>query len=127
VELLREAERAQPTARQYLILLWAQIKAGMLSAKPDLIEALKRLDKLSADDKKSAFYFMAIGLVKKQLGDASSVTFFERALEADSNFAEARRELTTMQNSRESKDKKLDFLHGDITEIVSQLFRRKVD
>jgi FixJ family two-component response regulator/tetratricopeptide (TPR) repeat protein len=125
VELLRDAERVQPTARQYLILLWAQIKAGVLTAKPDLLEALKRLDKLSVEDKKSAFYFMAIGLVKKQLGDVSAITFFERALEADGNFNEARRELTAMQNSKESKDKKLDFLHGDITEIVSQLFRRK--
>lgn len=127
LDILVDAEKIYPTARQYLILLWARIKTGTLSSKPDLIESLKKLDALSTDDKKSAFYFMAMGLVKKQLGDPSAVTFFEKVLETDGNFSEARRELTVLQNAKEGKDKKLDLLHGDITEIVSQLFRRKAD
>lgn len=127
-EALTKAGEANPNTTQFLIKIWADIKNGTLSTKPDLTDVLKKMDELSADDRKSSYYFMAVGLIKKALGDATAVTFFEKALQADSTFVDARRELNALNNAaRESKDKKVDLLTGDIGTLVSQLFRRKAE
>jgi hypothetical protein len=69
---------------------------------------------------------MVVGLVKKALGDATATAMFEKALQLDSQFSEARRELNAHLPPA-SKEKKLDIFNADISEVVSQLFRRKAD
>ena len=90
---------------------------------------MKKCELASNEEKKSPFYFMAMGLIKKGLGDPMSGAMFERVLQADGEFVEARRELHKMQNAapKSSDTKKVDIFTGDITEIVSQIFRRKAD
>lgn len=123
INLLQEAEKAYPTAIQFLLMSWAQIKLGTISTKQQLSELSKKIDAFSAEDKKSAYYFMVMGLIKKQMGDPAAITFFEKVLEVDGSFVLARRELAALQPPKEAKDKSL--LTGDITNIVSSLFRRK--
>ncbi len=123
---VKEAESLHPTSLQFLIQVWAEIKAGAASDKPRLLEMSKKLDTMPADDRKSAYYFMALGLVKKCLGDSSAPGFFEKALQLDSLFVEARRELNSLTTSAPKKEK-IDLFTGDITEIVSQLFKRKAE
>jgi FixJ family two-component response regulator len=127
VTTLREAGHLHASTMQYLMQVWAEIKAGVNITKPQLIETQKKMEALAQEERRSVYYYMAAGLVKKQLGDPSAQVFFERAFQADSSFIEARRELNALNNARESKDKRIDLLTGDITEIVSQLFRRKAD
>src|SRR5262249_46166649 len=111
-----------PHTLQFLISVWAKIKGKQID-RTELTEVARKLDGLPADDRKSAYYFFVVGLVKKAMGDAgAAVTFFEKVLQMDSTFAETRRELTALAPG---KDKKLDILNGDITEIVSSLFRSK--
>lgn len=119
VKLLQDAEAIFPTSRQFLLLVWAKVKLGTLSTKPQLTEILAQMDKLSNDDKKSTFYLMALGLVKKQMGDSTAVTFFEKVLEIDSDFVEARREI----NAIKSKDK--GDASNDLSGMMSNLFRRR--
>ncbi len=126
LQKVQEAESRHPTSLQFLIQVWAEIKAGAASDKPRLLVLSKLLDKMPADDRKSAYYFMALGLVKRSLGDASAPGYFEKALQLDSLFVEARRELNAMTAAVPKKEK-LDLFSGDITEIVSQLFKRKAD
>jgi tetratricopeptide (TPR) repeat protein len=126
LQKVKEAEALHPTSLQFLIQVWAEIKAGASNDKPRLIEMSKKLDNMPADDRKSAYYFMALGLVKKAMGDASAPGYFEKALQLDSLFVEARRELNAMTASAPKKEK-IDIFTGDITEIVSQLFKRKAD
>lgn len=125
IHLLLEAEKIFPTTRQFLIMTWAQIKLGTISTKPQISDLLKKLDTLSAEDKKSAFYYMVMGLAKKQVGDPAAVSLFEKVLEIDGSFVLAKREINTLQTPRETKDKSL--LTGDITDIVTSLFRRKAE
>lgn len=125
LQKVKEAESLNPTSLQYLIRVWAEIKAGAANDKPRLLEMSRQLDTMPADDRKSAYYFMALGLVKKSMGDASAPGYFEKALQLDSLFVEARRELNAI--SAAPKKEKIDLFTGDITEIVSQLFKRKAD
>jgi CheY-like chemotaxis protein len=129
VELLSEADQLHPTTLGFLIGVWAGIKSGISRDKAKLMESMKKLDALSSEDRQSAYYFMAMGLVKKALLDQTAVTFFEKAVEADSTFTEARRELTILESAAKDKEKsgKVDLLTGDITQVISQLFRKKAD
>jgi FixJ family two-component response regulator len=122
---LKEAEAMQSSTLQYLIMVWAEIKGGGVN-KTRFQEIMRKLDSLPADDRKSPYYFMALGLVKKGLGDPAAATYFEKVLQLDSLFVEARRELNTL-NQTQPKKEKLDIFTGDITEIVSALFKRKAE
>lgn len=124
LEKVKEAGLLHSTPMQSIIRIWAEIKAGAGNDKNRLFDMSKQLDALSADDRKSAYYFMAIGLVKKHMGDSTASGYFEKALQIDPQFVEARRELNTMSVP---KKEKLDLLTGDITAIVTQLFKRKAE
>jgi hypothetical protein len=61
--------------------------------------------------------------------DQTAITFFEKAVGIDASFADARRELTILENAAKehNNSKKVDILTGDITTVISQLFRKKAD
>ncbi len=124
---IKEAEAIHPTTLAFLIGVWAEIKCGASSNRPRLQEMFRKLESLPLDDRKSAYYFMALGLVKKSMGDATASSYFEKALQMDSLFVEAKRELNAMGIAAQPKKEKLDLFSGDITSVVSQLFRRKAD
>jgi FixJ family two-component response regulator len=128
--ILQKAEGLASNSRLVFIGAWAEIKAGAHANKPRLQELMKKCELANSEEKKSPFYFMAMGLIKLGLGDPTSGSMFERALQADSEFVEARRELRKLHNptgKSGGEAKKVDLFTGDITEIVSQIFRRKAD
>jgi len=128
LETLREADKVHSSNLGFMIRTWSEIKAGVGLNKPAMLETLRKLESLPADDRKSAYYFMAMGLVKKVLGDPMAASYFEKAIGADNTFTEARRELSVIDKPAPAgKDKKMDLLHGDITEVISNLFRRKAE
>ncbi len=124
---LRLAEENHSTSHVALIRIWAEVKSGIFATnRAGLHERLKQLEGYVPDDRRSGFYYMAVGVVKKALGDATAQNAFERVLQMDPQFTEARRELNSLVAAPESaKEKKMDLLTGDITEIVSSLIRRK--
>lgn len=127
VELLNEADKTHPTTLSFLIGVWAGIKAGAFD-KNKLMEKLKKLETLPQDDRQSAYYFMAMGMVKKALVDPTAAGFFEKAVAIDAGFTEARRELNVLETAaKDPKNQKVDLLTGDITAVISQLFRKKAD
>lgn len=127
-ETIVDAEKIYSSTLSFMIRVWAEVKANVGQSKPSLFETLRKLEALPPDDRRSAYYFMAMGLVKKQLGDATAPSFFEKAIQADTTFTEARRELSVISNVKEDpKDKKVDLLTGDITQVISQLFKRKAE
>lgn len=130
LEKLKIAEARGPNSRLSFISAWAEIKAGAHSNRPRLHELQRKIDTTTVEEKKSSFYYMASGLIKKYMGDVTAVQMFEKAVLIDSDFAEARRELHAMQNASGAKvaeAKKLDLFTGDITQVVSKIFRRKAD
>lgn len=129
LEALGKAYELTPTPRLYYLNIWAELKAKAGSqSQSRLIEILHKLDSFSAEERRDPFYWMAMGLAKKASGDPLAATFFERALNMDAGFVEARRELNALQvqsAQAKSSSKTMDFLKGDITELVSQIFRKK--
>jgi hypothetical protein len=122
----KEAEAVHQTTLVFLIGVWAEMKCGAAANKPRLQEMFRKLESLPLDDRKSAYYYMALGLVKKGMGDMSASSYFEKALQMDSLLIEAKRELNSFGAGAPKKEK-LDLFTGDITQVVSQLFRRKAD
>lgn len=125
VESLKKAEEHAATSLQAMIMAWAQVKGGMLTNKADLLALNKKLEGLPPDDRKSTYWFMAMGMVKRALGDPAAQGLFEKVMQMDSTFVEARRELNAMNATSGGQGRKVDILNGDITDIVSQLFRTK--
>lgn len=124
----KEAEALHSSSRGVLIGYWAEIKAGNTGGKPRLIEIANKMDSLPPDDKRTALYYMVLGLVKKAMGDVTAPSYFEKALQLDGQFVEARRELnSTLSQAASNSAKKKDIFNADITQIVSQIFRRKAD
>lgn len=130
LEVLAKAYELTPTSRLYYLNVWAELKAKAgAQSQSRLIEILHKLETFPAEDRRDPFYWMAMGLAKKASGDPLSATYFERALNLDAGFVEARRELNALQvqsaQSKSTASKTMEFLKGDITELVSQIFRKK--
>jgi len=125
LKTLNEAATLHSSSTQYCIKVWAEVKVNAANLRSRLPDLARGIDAIPAEDKKSAYYFMALGMIKKAQGDPTYTAAFEKVLDLDSTFVEARRELAA--TATRDKDKKVDIFHGDITEVVSQLFRRKVD
>lgn len=122
----READKILPSPKNRILGAWAEI--NLHEATPDrerVLQIVRELDRFLPEDKKSHFYFMVMGLAKKALGDPKAAAgFFEKALQLDPRFGEARRELTLIQEHFKA-NKKVDLLTGDLGEVVSQIFRRR--
>jgi len=128
LEALKKAYAITPTSKVYCMLVWAEIKInGSKESHGRLVEILQKLDGLSAEDRRDPIYWMAMGLVKRATRDPSATAHFEKALSLDAGFVEARRELNSLQvqSAQAKSSKTMDFLKGDITELVSQIFRKK--
>src|SRR5690606_23401434 len=105
LQKIKEAEARHPTTLQFLIQVWAEIKAGAHNNKTRINEISKKLDALSGEDRKSSYYCMAAGLVKKCQGDPAAAGFFEKALQMDSMCVEARRELNSLSALGQKREK----------------------
>lgn len=123
LDQLAKAEAAMPSTRCTLLTIWAKVKSKNYEGPSGLHDFLRTLDQLSAEDRRSPQYYMAMGLVKRALGDATAPSFFERALQLDPSFIEARREIHG--GKAEKKSSKIDIFNDDITTVVSNLFKRK--
>lgn len=129
LDVLTKAYELTPTPRLYFLVVWAEMKVKTNSmTQSRLVEILQKLEGFQAEDRRDSFYWMALGLAKKALGDPAAPTYFEKALSIDDSFVEARRELSALQvqsAQAKSSSKTMDFLKGDITELVSQIFKKK--
>ena len=122
----KEANKVLPSTRTMMLCIWADLKAQ--GASPDremLNKYLQQLEGLTVEERKTPLFFMAMGLVKRGLGDGRAAQgYFEKAIQLDSSFVEAKRELNSMQTQNQSA-KKVDILTADLSDVVSQIFRRK--
>ena len=68
-EKLQKAESLHSSSRLIFISAWAEIKAGADSNKVRLNELMKKIELATLEEKKSAFYFMAMGLIRRRVLD----------------------------------------------------------
>lgn len=127
-DLSSKAYALNPSSRYFFITVWSELKSKSgQESQSRLVELMQKLDTSSAEERKDPYYWMAAGLVKRASGDPTAFSFFEKALALDSSFVEARREMNAMQvqSAQAKSNKTMDFLKGDITELVSQIFKKK--
>lgn len=122
----KEAHKVLTSPRTMMLCIWADLKAqGSAPDREMLNKYLQQLDGLSVDEKKTPLFYMAMGLVKRGLGDGKAAQgFFEKAIQQDNSFVEAKREINSM-NTQAQGAKKVDLLNANLSDVVSQIFRRK--
>jgi tetratricopeptide (TPR) repeat protein len=102
---------------------WAKTKLGMTPDEAFL--ALEELRGLSPDSRKSALYSFVTGLIRKKMGDKEeAIRDIERSLQIEPSFMDARRELGALK-SESAKLTLNDVLAGDITQVITKVFKKK--
>lgn len=127
VDKIKKAEKLFINNRWHLMKMWADVKLAGADLKVALPEYLKRLDSFASEERKNPLYYFVFGLVKRASGDPTANSSFEKALQIDPEFLEAKRELKSSSGSKGKKDEKVNLFTGDLSDVVSQLFRRKPD
>lgn len=125
VEKLTESIQMADRSETQCLLIWATLKAktGKVS-RAELADMQKKLDEIVSAERSNPHYHMALGLLRQANGDATAVNAFEKALALRNNFVEARREINAFASANK-KASASDLLTGDITQLVSQIFKKK--
>ena len=127
-EKLNLSMEMEATGETYALLVWSRIKQSGKIAKNELPRIQKQLEEMLMKSRTSARIHMVLGLVRAAGGDPQASASFEKALSINPNFVEARREINALQgNAKEDTGvtSASDLLTGDITAIVSNLFKKK--
>jgi hypothetical protein len=117
-----------PSNRAFCLQIWARMKqTARPVSKNEVIEFKKKLDTLSLEDRHDPHFHMAQGLLRAALHESNAVQSWEKALSLSPQFVEARREINSFLGKSKEKDgmSASDILTGDITSIVSNIFKRK--
>jgi tetratricopeptide (TPR) repeat protein len=123
-ERLKEANDLSNSNQVLYLTIWAKLKQPVKLGKPELSDWQKKLDAIPNVERNTPYFHMALGLIRAANGDAMAINSFEKAISIDGNFLEARREISAMRPVKETNSSP-DLLTGDITQIVSQIFKRK--
>jgi|GEM_PF-1047685 len=109
------------------LMIWAKLKQNSRLPKTEILNLQRQLDQIPNMNRGNPFFHMAQGLVRMANGDVNAVNSFEKALSLDGGFVEARREINALAgaNKEAAASSASDILTGDITSIVSQIFKRK--
>lgn len=121
---IKEAMALTRSHQLTYLMIWAKLKQSMKFSKSELAEWQNKLDAIPNAERNTPFYHMALGLLRQANGDPAAINSFEKAVSIDGNFLEARREISALRPVKDSNSSP-DLLTGDITQIVSQIFRRK--
>jgi CheY-like chemotaxis protein/curved DNA-binding protein CbpA len=117
---------APPTADALLLLMWSRMKSPGDDAHAKIVDMVREeLAKIPPEDRHNPIYYFVKGLhmlmAKDEVGAKRSL---EHAVSLDSDFIDARRELSKM--SADSKNaSKGDLLTGDLKDVVGKLFKKK--
>lgn len=127
-ERLDLSMQLNPNDETYALFIWSQLKQAGRIAKNDLGRVQKQLEDMLTKNRSSARIHMALGLVRAANDNPQqAAASFEKALSINPAFVEARREINALQGQhvKEETTSVSDILNGDITAIVSQLFKNK--
>lgn len=123
---LEKVEKLDPKYEKLrLHLLWARL--GSLDAAPNKAQGFKIVDNdmmlVDPEDKFDALYSFISGLYAKAKSDyPAAKRAFEKAVNMDSNFIAARRELAVIASLNRPKQ---DVFNQDLKTLVGSLFKKK--
>lgn len=123
LEALTKSQEMFPSHRTTILINWTKIKMGKVPASK-LKEMFEAMEAIPHTDRRNAEYAFTLGLIKRAQGDIEGASAqFDKALVINPQFLEARREIGELQDSNK---KSFDLLNGDISSIVSNLFKKKI-
>ena len=127
LDTLAKSYELHQSDRALVIMRWAEVKKT--EQKPDikrLDQILSEFDSIDVEEKRGPYCQLVIGLIYKAKKDYSSAyDHIDRALAADPSFIDARREIAALSKMTK-KTGGADFLTGDITASITNLFKKKI-
>lgn len=126
-EKLNMAMELSASSEIFILQVWARVKQQNKLSKTELVRIQKQLETTLGKDRANPRLHLVLGLVRVANGEQNAQAMFEKALSLNPNFVEARREINALQGvAKESGSSSAsDILTGDITSLVSQLFKKK--
>lgn len=127
LETLRESQNIYKTDRGLVTLRWAEVKKIEQNPDPSrLDEILKELEGIDVEERRGPYCQLVLGLIYKAKKDLSTAyDHIDRALVVDPSFIDARRELAAITKMNK-KGQNSDFLTGDLTASITNLFKKKL-
>jgi DNA-binding response OmpR family regulator/tetratricopeptide (TPR) repeat protein len=124
---LKSAYEIFPNSNHLIYLCWGELKAMGDLVNPNKInEVAKHLDSIPLEDRRTPYFQLVNGLLKKAEGDLEGAyTHFDKALALDAAFLDARREISNLATSKKTGKKGTAI--SDITNTLSSLFKKKAD
>lgn len=126
---LSEFKRVKELKANYdqldMYILWAELSAFPSFKPADIAKLEKKIARINDQDKMTAIFSHVEGLLSKHKGNIMNARMhFSKAVQRDATFVMAKRELANLTVKKSDNDNK-DFLHKDITQIFSSIFKKK--
>jgi FixJ family two-component response regulator/tetratricopeptide (TPR) repeat protein len=124
--LLESALKLYENERSLMHYWWAKLKVdGQVT--PEFVTGIEtKLRGMNPDARKTALWIYLNGLIKKFKGDINGAEAeFQRTLQADEKFTDARRELAQIKASKPVKMTTEDVLTGDLSTVFKNIFKKK--
>lgn len=125
VTIIQRALKLYDSEKARLYEKWALANSDALNAEAAKAE-VEVLRKMSVQTRRSSLYAFVSGVLRRKMGaNEEAKRDFEKALQIDSNFKDARRELASLKGATPQKVSVNDMLTGDITQVFSRVFKKK--
>jgi CheY-like chemotaxis protein len=120
--LLKSAEKLYSSERSRLHMYWARFKIEGQINEGDLSGIDKDIKAMAGGTRKTALWIFVNGLIKRFTKDyPAALDSFQRVLQEDTGFMDARREIAFVK----SKTEKKDFMNADISTVLKDILNRK--
>lgn len=120
LERTREAYTLYQSKLVKLAHIWAIVKSSKAGGNVD--EALQIFESVPSEERRTAQFAFVLGLLKKAMGDnVAAAAQFDKAIQMDGNFLEARREKSILGETTG----KTELFNADLTKLVGNFFKKK--
>lgn len=121
---IEKAQGLYASDKGKLYMIWCKLKSAKISME-EAAAFLNQARDMSRHTRQLALYSFVTGLIRRKLDlTDDAIRDFEKALQMDSNFNDARRELATLTSSGQKFDLN-EVLTGDLSDIFSKVFSKK--
>jgi hypothetical protein len=119
--ILNIAEQLYVSERSRLHRYWAKLKIDSMVTEDLLKTADRDIKSMAAGTRKTPLWIFVSGLIKRIVKDyAGAQEQFQKVLQEDPGFMDARRELTFVK----AKTTKVDILNGDLSAVIKDVFKK---
>ncbi len=123
---VEEAYKLYQSDKVKMYRMWVTLKVGNIS--PEKVDAMAHeLKAFPSEARRLTLFNFVSALLKREQGDlAGAAQDFQRAIQLDANFIQARREFAALKTGAHGKKMSMsDVLTGDLGTVLGNLFKKK--